>query len=232
MFRITILLLLAFSLFYSSGCGKKNENPQDQNTEKSVDDDNQKTGFKKLDDFVDNVKKMQKDLEEGKEVEVVDFRDLKKLLPESIEDLKRISASGEKSNSMGINVSKTEGKYSDEPTEGEQPKKLEIKITDLGNVKGWAGIAMFAWTMADIDKETDDGYEKTFKSGENKGYESYNNKSKSGKVEMFIAERFMLSVEGHNVSMELVKNAVDEIGISNLEQMKDKGVTYKENTKE
>jgi hypothetical protein len=228
MFRVLTALILTLTIYSFPGCGKKNENPQDKQVEKSEDKDDQKTGFKKLDDFVDNMKKMTNDLKEGKEVEVVDFRDLKALLPENIGDLKRTNSSGEKTNAFGINVSKAEGKYSDEPVEGEQPISIDVEITDLGNVKGWAGLAMWAWTFSDIDKESDEGYEKTFKSGNNKGLESYNNSSKSGKIEMFVAERFMVKVEGNNVSMEAIKGALDEIGISNLEQMKDKGVTYKE----
>ena len=229
MFRLFISIILTISVLLISGCGKKTENPQDQEVEKSTDDD-QKTGFKKLDDFVDNMKKMSEEMKEGKKVEVVDFRNLKVLLPENIGDLKRTNSSGEKTNAFGINVSKAEGKYSDEPAEGEQPKRIEIEITDLGNVKGWAGLAMWAWTMSDIDKETDNGYEKTFKSGDNKGFESYNYQNKSGKIEMFVAKRFMVKVEGYNVEMQSIKNAFDEIGISKLEDMRDEGVTYEEVT--
>ena len=229
MFRLFISIILSFFVFFISGCGKKSENPQDKQVEKSTDDD-QKTGFKKLDEFVDNMKQMNEDMKEGKKVEVVDFRDLKELLPENIGDLKRTNSSGEKTDAFGINVSKAEGKYSDEPAEGEQPQRIDVEITDLGNVQGWTGLAMWGWTMASIDKESDDSYEKTFKSGDNKGYESYNYQSKSGKVEMFVAKRFMLKVEGYNVEMQSIKNAVNEIGVSKLEEMKDKGVTYEEVT--
>lgn len=236
MFRYSVILLFAF-LLINWGCGGGEDKPTDKpekeqsSKETDKDDDYEKTGIKKIDDFVEEMKDMQKDMEEGKEVEPVDFRELKALLPEEIGELKRVSASGEKTNSFGIFVSKTEGKYefvveSDSEQKSERNDRLKIEITDLGNMKGWGGFAAFAWTFAEIDKETDTGYEKTTTYKGHKAYEKYNTRNSSGKIEVLVAKRYMVSVEGNNVAMDLIKEALDEIDIGRLEELKDEGVSY------
>ena len=120
--KILAIMFLSF-LFIMWGCDKPGENnksdePTDETSSRDVDKDNDdketKTGIKGLDDFVDNMKEMQENFEEGKEVETVNFRELKALLPAELDGLKRTSASGEKNNAFGINVSQAEGEYETE----------------------------------------------------------------------------------------------------------------------
>jgi len=149
-------------------------------------------------------------------VETVNFRELKALLPEELAGLKRTSASGEKTNAFGINVSKSEGEYKTE----DNSSRIRITITDMGSMSGWAGLAAFGWTMTEIDKETEDGYERTIEYKGYKGFEKYNTERNDGKKEVMVAKRFMVSVEGYNVPMEAINDAMDEIDIDELEEMK------------
>ena len=208
----TISILFVTVLFILSGCGKGGDNQPNDNQKSD-----EKTGIKSMDDFVDNMKDVQKNMEEGQKYEVVDFRDLKALLPESLGDLKRTNAEGEKSGTMGFTISKAEADYNNE----DYSQSIDIEITDLAGASGFAGLAAWGWAMADIDKETETGYEKTIKYKGHKAYEEYDNEYQNGSVEVLVSGRFMVSVSGNDVPMEMIKSAIDEIDIAELEDMKD-----------
>lgn len=210
MYKFLISILLLSSFLFLIGCGKGGDQPGEK--EKSKD----KTGIKQLDDFVDNLKEAQKSMEEGAKYEVVDFRELKDLLPESIGDLKRTNAQGEKTGAMGFTVSKAEADYNND----DYSQRIDIEITDMTGATGFAGLAAWGWAMADIDKETESGYEKTTKYKEHKAFEKYNNRDQYGSFEVLVAGRFMVSVNGNNVPMAVIKSAMDQINIGKLEAMK------------
>lgn len=210
-FFITFL----FSFLLILGCGENKQNPENQ-TGKTESDD--KKG--ELENFADNMKNLSESFNEGKKVNPVDFRELRALLPEKIANLKRTNASGEKSSAMGINISKAEADYNDE----QGNKSINIEITDLGSVSGLTAFAAYGWYLADIDKETENGYEKTFMYKNNKGYEKYDNSSKYGEISVLVAKRFIVEINGNDVSMSELKAALNMIDIIKLENMKDFGV--------
>ena len=82
-------------------------------------------------------------------------------------------------------------------------------------------MAAMGWAMADIDREDDNGYEKTTKYKGQKAYEKFNTQDQNGSIEVLIAQRFMISVNGNGVSMDEIKKALDKIDISKLESMKE-----------
>jgi major membrane immunogen (membrane-anchored lipoprotein) len=217
---LSIILLSALILLW--GCGKSGENePADENKTETSEDSGEKTGIKGLDDFVDNMKEMEKNMKEGKAVEVVDFRELKALLPEEVEGMKRTKAEGEKNSAMGFNVSQAEGDYQTE----DGSNSLDIQIVDMGNMSGLAGLATWGWTIAEIDKETETGYERTTKYQGHKAFEKYDNQYQNGNIDVLVEGRFMVSVNGNNVPMETIKSALDDIDLGKLAAMKDFGVT-------
>ena len=209
------LITLSIVLFIIFSCGENKQNPENQ-TNKSESGDNKRD----LENFAENMKNLSESFNEGKKVNPVDFRDLKSLLPEQIGTLKRTNASGEKSSAMGINISKADADYREE----QGNKNIDIEITDLGSVTGLSAFAAYGWYMAEIDKETDEGYEKTFTYKGNKGYEKYNNKYQNGDISVLVAKRFVVEINGDNVSMDEMKAALDMIDIGKLEGMKDFGI--------
>ncbi len=212
MSKVISTLLLPLILVLLS-CGKGGDQPNDK--QKS----DEKTGIKSLDDFVDKAKEVQKSMEEGKKYEVVDFRELKALLPENLGDLKRTNAEGEKSGAMGFTISKAEADYNNE----DYSQRIDIEITDLTGTSGFAGLAAWGWAMADVDKETETGYEKTTKYKGHKAFEKYDNQDQYGSIEVLVAGRFMVSVNGNNVPMQVIMSAIDAIDIGKLEAMKEAG---------
>ena len=89
---------------------------------------------------------------------------------------------------------------------------------------GVAAVAMYAWTTAEIDKETEHEYEKSMTMKGYRGYEKYNKENKSGEVSLFVGGRFVVEVNGDNVSMDAIKAALDKVDFGKLEGMKNFGV--------
>ncbi|MBK7631575.1 MAG: transposase [Ignavibacteriales bacterium] len=208
--KLLVLVLLAFS-FSFLGCGeKKSDSPLDESSNNKTD----------LENYADKMKEVSEGFTEGKKVDPVDFRELKALLPESIGNLKRSNLEGEKVAAMGMNISNANADYNDD----ESNVSIDLKITDLGSVSGLSGLAAYGWYMVDIDKENDNGYEKTITYKGNKGYEKYNNENKDGEISILVAKRFVIEANGNNVSMDQMKAAVDMIDIGKLESWKDFGV--------
>ena len=218
--RVLFYFILSTIVFFA-GCGGKEESDQPKETKKNEviekSEPEEKTGIKELDDFVDNMKEVQKNFEEGQKFEVVDFRELKALLPEALGDLKRTNANGEKTGTMGFTISKADADYNTE----DYLKNIGIEITDISGTSGFAGVAAMGWAMADIDREDDNGYEKTTDYKGYKAHEKYSNKNQNGNFEVLIAQRFMVTVDGRGVSMDEIKNAIDKIDIGKLESMKE-----------
>jgi hypothetical protein len=151
--------------------------------------------------------------------ETVDFKELKALLPESLPGMKRTDATGEKTAAMGMQVSNAEGQYS-----ADNGASMRVKITDIGSMTGLAGMAMYAWANVAVDREGDNGYEKTSTIGGYKSHEKYDKSSKSGEVSVLVGDRFVVEVDGSDVDMDAIKNALGKVDLGKLNGMKGQGV--------
>jgi hypothetical protein len=145
---------------------------------------------------------------------LVDFRDLKALLPETIGGMKRTSAEGEKSSAMGFGVSKATGKY-----KGEGEGRLRVELIDTAGVGGMA-IAAFGLAGLEVDKETENGYERTSTVGGRKLFEKYNTKSRRGEIKALVGNRFVVEIDGDDVAMETLKDALtSKLDLAKLEAL-------------
>jgi hypothetical protein len=198
--RLILSFMLASAMFMT-GCGGKTEEEKEE----------PKNAAEALQQLSDKAKEM-----EGKKaVDPVDFRELKALLPESTADLKRTEATGEKTGAMGFTISTARAEY-----RGDGDASVDIEIIDTGGIAGVGTMAMAAWTMADIDKETSHGYEKTTKVEGYKAFEKYDNEGKNGEINVLVADRYVVNVRGNNVSIDQIKDAVKDIDLGKLEDLK------------
>jgi hypothetical protein len=156
---------------------------------------------------------------EGKATEAVDFRELKALLPEELPGMRRTSAEGQKNSAMGFTLSTAEARY-----ESEGGGRIHLTITDAGAMAGMAAMGMYAWAGVEIDQEDEDGYEKTTTLNGRRGYEKYNRSSNSGQVSLMVGGRFIVELDGDDVSMDDIKSALDRVDLDKLEGMKGVGV--------
>ena len=146
--------------------------------------------------------------------ETVDFRTLKDLLPNDADGLARKEATGEKNGTAGFTVSTATGKYGND----DGSETIDLSLIDAGSSVMMMGLA--AWSMVEIDKETESGYEKTTKMGDNKAYEKYDNNSKDGEMAVLINKRFIVAAKGHGVSMDKIKEALEDIDLDKLANLK------------
>ncbi len=154
-----------------------------------------------------------KEMQEKGPVDPVDFRKLKEMLPSSAGGMERTEATGEKNGTMGFSLSQAEGKYEKDDA------NMEVNIVDTGGVGGMAMMGMAAWAMAEVDKETATGYEKTTTIDGHKAYEKYDNEGKDGELNVLVGNRFIVTVKGRNVSMDQMKDTLDDIDLSKLAKM-------------
>jgi len=185
--------------------------------------DKKKSGQEQLENNIDelsgSVKKMGESLASQTKIKPVDYKALKKLLPGKLRRMKRVDIQGGRNSMFGIRLTHAEADY-----EGRKDAQMTIKITDFGTVKGVVGRAMLAWMSAEIDNESDSGYERTVVHKGYKGYQKYNYENKDGKFSLIIAKRFLVEAEGENVTMKAIVKAMDSVKLKKLKKLKDYGV--------
>jgi len=148
-------------------------------------------------------------------VAVVDFRELKALLPESLDGFKRTNASGEKNTTMGITLSQANATY--EATDG---GNVTIKISDNGGMGGLMAFAQAAWASSEIDRETDTGFERTATYKGHKTHEEYDREERSGKIDAIIGGRFNVEIQGYQVAWESLQAALGQLDMDKLAGLK------------
>ena len=216
-------MLLVLTLFVSCGGNEKTAE------EKAADKINE--GVDKLTDGIDDVAKgvegglagalnqledavgnLQE--EAGTKKKPLNFRKLKELLPESASGFTRTKSSGESTGMAGFNVSTAKAKYEN------GDKKIDVDIVDAGGL-GTAMMGLAAWSMVEVDKESDDGFERTTTYKGNKAFEKCN--GNRCEFSVFVAKRFIMTVKGRggDLKMDDLHDVADEIGLSKLESMKD-----------
>ncbi len=146
---------------------------------------------------------------------LIEHRELKALLPAAIQGFKRTSASSERTGAMGMTVSRAEAVY-----KGDKDAELKIEINDLGGMGGIGMLAHAAWASADIDRESDEGFERTAQYKGVKAMEEYRHRARNGKMQVMVGNRIQVSVEGYNVSFEQIRAAMDSINLDKLAALK------------
>lgn len=153
-----------------------------------------------------------KAMNQGKDIEPLSTDTLKTFLPDSLAGMKRSLADARQMGMVGINVATAQADYEDTSGSG----MMELMIMDLGNVSGAMRMGMTGWTMTQIDRKTDTGYEKTTTYQNYKAIEEYDNQSKHGEFRVFVEDRFVVEITGDNVTMETLKQAMGQIDLKKL----------------
>jgi len=153
----------------------------------------------------------------GDQVEALAPDLLKPFVPETLAGMKRTDFSAEKNGGMGMQASEAHATYSNGGD-----KTLRLEVTDTGSVKGL--VALAGWAQVQNSKETDHGYEKTYKEGGRLVHEQWDAQTKYGEYGLIIGDRFAVKVSGNADSMDQLKAAVRAINLAGLEAMKDIGV--------
>lgn len=159
------------------------------------------------------------DKAESDKAQAVDFRELKKLFPEKLGDLKRSETSGEKTKMGEVVISMAKAEYAKENDESENRPEISMEVMDYGATQGMTE-AFAAWGTIEIDKDSDDGYERTVKVAGHPGFESYKNEDKRGELQLFVAGRFLVHVRIENLPAEQLKKTAETYPLDKLAAMK------------
>jgi hypothetical protein len=87
---------------------------------------------------------------------------------------------------------------------------------DMGNVSGPMRMGMAGWAMDEFERETDTGYERTTTYKGHKAMEEFDKQAKQGTFHVHVADRFIVEVNGINVSMDTIKKAIDQVDLDKL----------------
>ena len=201
------ILLLAFFLETNSALSDEQKDPQKSDLETS------------LQELASAVENAAQSLSAQTKIEPVDYDDLKNMLPTRFKGFKRTDLHGERTSMFGFRISQAKAEF-----EGKEDSRIEVSIIDFGSVKGIAGKAMLAWMSADIDNESDDGYEKTTEYKGYKAFEKYSEKDNDGALSIIVEERFLVNVDGTSTDMKSIKRAMSDVNLKKLKKLKDYGV--------
>ena len=128
---------------------------------------------------------------DGKPATPVSFKDLQTVLPE-VSGWTRETPTGERMTSP-IPFSQSEATY----TNGDA--NVDVKIVD----SAFSQLLVAPWAMfltAGYERETTDGYEKSINVGGNPGFEKWNTSGKDGELNLVVAKRFLITIDGNNIN--------------------------------
>ncbi len=153
----------------------------------------------------------------GGKVEALAPDMLKPFIPQTLAGLNRTEISAERNGAMGMQVSEAHASYSDGAK-----RNLRLEVTDMGSVKGLMGLA--SGFAPESERETEHGYEKTFKQDGRLVHEEWDSQSQRGEYSIVLGNRFSVKVSGNADSIDQIKAAVASIDLAGLEALREQGV--------
>ena len=154
----------------------------------------------------------------GDQVEALAPDMLKPFVPATLAGLPRTDFSAEKNGAMGMQVSTANATYSDNAS----GRSLRLEVTDMGSAKGL--MAMAGWAALQQERETEHGYEKTYKQDGRLVHEEWNSQDKHGEYGIVLGDRFSVKLSGQADSIDQLKAAVAGLNLAGLEALKAQGV--------
>lgn len=153
--------------------------------------------------------------------EPVDFRVLRDRLPGAVAGLERADVQGARQGAMGFTISEATATYEGAAGEDGTPS-LALKVQDLGGAQ-MALMMGLAWTLAEVDRETSTGFERTVRLDGHPAYEEFDSATRTGKVQVLVADRFLVEAQGRLVEIDALRQAVRSVDLAALARMRDEG---------
>lgn len=153
----------------------------------------------------------------GDQVQALAPSALKPFVPDTLAGLRRTDYSAEQSGAMGMQIAVANATYSDDAGQS-----LRLTITDVGSAKGLLGMANAVGVQA--ERETEHGYEKTYRQDGRLIHEQWDGASKHGEYSVVIGDRFTVALEGDSNDIGTIRDAVGSLDLAGLEALRDHGV--------
>jgi hypothetical protein len=151
----------------------------------------------------------------GKGVEPVQLEALKPFLPEKAAGLPKTSFSNDRTGVPGLMAAKVMAEYGDE-----SGKRLRLEVVDTGGAAGLTGLAGWAMLGSSAESENDQRIERMRKEGNRMVREEISKRGGTNTYTVILADRFLVSGEGHGVDFDTVKSAVNAIDLAKVESLK------------
>jgi hypothetical protein len=148
----------------------------------------------------------------GRDVQPVDFHELKDMLPASLPGLPRVEATAQSGEAMSLKTASALARYSDG-----KGASITIELQDLGSLSGIA--AMASKFDPKIEKETLTGYERTRQVSGQLVHERYDRQQKDGETSVLVGGRFSVSVRGLGVDASQLTGALQAVDLARLPKL-------------
>jgi hypothetical protein len=204
--RLNFLLVIGITLMLAAACGKSEEQKAAEKAaeetreaaealQKAAESAGSAGAAQGLQEFAKAMEGMAGAMSgttpDGKPVEPVGFQALQTALPE-LSGWERSTPTGERMTAP-IAFSEAETHY----TMGET--NVSVKIVD----SAFSQMLVAPWAMfltAGYERESSEGYEKSVNVGGNPGFERWNKDSRTGELNLVVAKRYLVTVEGDNIN--------------------------------
>jgi len=154
--------------------------------------------------------KVKHNLKDGKEP--INFREIKKVLPNRLAGMTMEDTEGQTRGFLGFKMSTVKGIYQSDDGQ------LNVKIVDVAGA-GKLVSKVANWTDLDVDKESKDGYERTTVIDGYQAYEKYDSRRQKGQVALLVDDRFIIDIQGKNITERQLRDAMNDINIRKLKRL-------------
>jgi hypothetical protein len=152
----------------------------------------------------DNTDEMNKKIEELKKLPPLTLDQLKALLPDEVNGIKRTNFSA--NSSMGFSLA--EGEYQKDDT-----TDIKIAIYDCAGESGSSIYSLNYWTKMNIQQESSNGYTKTIDFNGGKAVESFEKNNNESTLTYVANDRLLVVLTGRNVSADDLKSAAKNLNL-------------------
>lgn len=135
--------------------------------------------------------------------------ELKALLPEEIDGMKRNAYEAQNSAAFGVATSMARATY------GEGQQQLELSVTDSGGLAGLGALA--AWANVTTERETESEWEKVHKVGDRTVREMLRRDGSRAEYAVILPGGLLVQAQGRRVPAGLPKKAVDGLDLAAIE---------------
>lgn len=199
MTRLSILLIATVMLLTACNNNKPKET-NSTNTNNQTTTGTTGTNPSNVNEAANDMTKM---MEEMKKMPALSTDQIKALLPETLMGMKRASFSA--NSMMGYGVGEARYKSDD-------GKELKLSVYDCVGTAGVAWYSMMYWGM-NMEREDENGYEKTTTFNGTKAIEKYEKGSERYTITFPASNRLLVTVEGENTGLDMVKQAAGSLNL-------------------
>ena len=144
----------------------------------------------------------------------IEHNKLKTFLPEKLAGLKRKEATSERTEFGNMKFSSAFSTYGGDENKRDAPE-VSLQVFDYGSNSPMLQ-GMTAWTSTNVDQEGDHGFTKSLKIQDHPAIQTYLNEGKAGQMQLLVSERFLMTINTANLSVEQFKKLGDELKLKDL----------------